>query len=495
MTTPAINMRRVYLIARRDFLGYAKTIGFWISMLSPFIGLLFGLLGSQISMNSEPVRYAAVLDNTGRYEGRIEAEILDRRERMAEGVLKGLARFQLNSAQKDALNAAMEDGGLEAGKAYLKSLNQSLPVDIPLPETKVRLVPLPAPDMDSLMPYIEGEQTLTVDGETQKLSGVLQFFDTEDGIASAKYWTISPSAPGLESYAEDVLEDDAKNAYFEGSGLTNEGYWAARNAVPEVGKFNPARTTDEGGSGQELTLIDRIPVLVAAGLAGLLWLTVFSGSYMLLMSMVEEKLNKGLEMLLATTRFTEIMAGKLLGVAALTLTTMAPWLAMGGVGVFYLLTFGDGAIGAAILEAISLKMLFAFLLFFIFGYVFYGALFMAIGSMSESLQDSQTLVTPIMLMLTMCVLTVPMGISAPDSQLLRIASFVPISSPFAMLIRLPSEPPLWEILLSGALLIGSALFVVWLSAKMFRYGVLSGGGMAGVKAWFNRVILRKKSAA
>jgi len=86
----------------------------------------------------------------------------------------------------------------------------------------------------------------------------------------------------------------------------------------------PAKTVDA-----LVTKEDRAPYMVAAALAFFLWLTVFSGAYMLLTSMLEEKLNKLLEMMLASTRFAEIIFGKLLGVAALTLTAMAPYIILG----------------------------------------------------------------------------------------------------------------------------------------------------------------------
>ena len=362
-----------------------------------------------------------------------------------------------------------------------------------LPESKLKTVPLPASTLEELLPFIKGDRDIIVDEAPQKLSGVLHFY-IQDNRPAAKYWTINPSAISLERHAQNVLRDEADATYFNATDLSAKGFFDNRKSAPKVSKFDPTKETGEDGDGQGLTVIDQIPFFVAGGLSLFLWLAVFSGSYMLLMSMVEEKINKALEMLLASTRFAEILVGKLLGVAALTVASMAPWILMGGAGLYAFMTFGDGAVADAILGAMSAKMMFFFVAFFILGYVFYGALFMALGSLSESMQDSQTLVTPVLLLLTLCVMVVPIGIGTPDSSLLHAASFIPFSAPFAMIIRLPSAPPLWEVLLSCGILVLSAAFVVWLSAKMFRYGVLSGGGMAGVKAWFSRAILRKTPA-
>ena len=489
MSFPALNMRRVLLLARRDFLGYVKTIGFWITVLSPFLGIGFGLLASTLSINSEPVRYVSVLDESGQYEPRVVAKIAERQVRMQEGLLRAGARFTLSPQERSELDAQIKDGGLSAGKAYLQAKGKDISEAMDVPEPKLRLVPLPAQSLETLMPYIKGERDITVDGQSAKLSGVLQFTSL-DGEAQAKYWTIYPSAAGLKSYGLQILREDAREAYFKDSGLSAGGYGDALRAVPDVQTLNPSKTAAPDGSGQSVTIVDQIPFFVAAGLSAFLWLTIFSGAYMLLMSMVEEKINKALEMLLASTRFTEILVGKLIGVAALTIATTLPWLIMGAVGLIGFLTIGDGAIAQALLAALSFKLLSLFVVFFILGYIFYGALFMALGSLAESMQDAQTLVTPILILLTVCVMVVPIGLKTPDSKLVEIASFIPFSAPFAILVRLPSDPPMWQIWLSAGILMLSAVFVMWLAARAFRYGVLSGGGLAGLKSR----IMRRKAA-
>ena len=424
MSVSGFSARRIYLIARRDFIGYVKTLGFWITVLSPFLGLGFGLLASTMSLKSSPARYVSILDETGRYDGRIEAEIIARQEWMGEAVLQQTSRFTLDAKQRTALDGAIKAGGLTAGKAYLAEQGKSLPQSFKLPESEVVLVALPAPNLDALMPYIKGEQSIIVDGHAQKLSGLLQFFDGPDG-AQAKYWTINPSAEGLSQFANRVLRDDVVGEYFSGSPLSYDNYRQARDAAPKTQKLNPLKTAGEGGDGQAITMIDKIPLLVAAGFSAFLWLTIFSGSYMLLMSMVEEKINKALEMLLASTRFTEILMGKLLGVAALTIASMAPWIIMGAVGLIGFILYGDAAIASALTDAISMKLISFFVVFFILGYIFYGSLFMALGSLAESMQDTQTLVTPIVILLTLCMMVVPIGIQTPDSALVRLASFIP----------------------------------------------------------------------
>jgi ABC-2 type transport system permease protein len=125
------------------------------------------------------------------------------------------------------------------------------------------------------------------------------------------------------------------------------------------------------------------------------------------------------------------------------------------------------------------------------GYIFYGACFIALGALSQSMQDAQTMTTPIVIVLTLCVLVVPLGLATPDSPLLRLASLFPLSAPFAVLIRLPSDPPLWELILSAVLLGLLSLGVVWAAGRVFRYGVLSGSGMNAITGWFKRKLSRQ----
>ena len=139
------------------------------------------------------------------------------------------------------------------------------------------------------------------------------------------------------------------------------------------------------------------------------------------------------------------------------------------------------------------KLIFFFCLYLVLGYVFYGAMFIAIGSLAQSMQDAQTLTTPIILILTACIMIVPIAINAPDSDIVRWASWFPLSAPFAAIIRLPSDPPMIELILPALFVFLITVGMIIISGRIFRYGVLSGSGVASVKAWFSRVILRRKS--
>ncbi len=442
---PRLNMRRVYLIARRDFLGYIKTWGFWISFLMPFVLFTVAFFAARLDINVDPVRYEAILDETGQHEIAI--------------------------------------------REYDKAQRPVLPIELPqgqMPGDKNIYVNPPADNIDELKAYLTGRKKFEVDGKPVQLSSLLHIYNEASGI-KADYWSDNINNQRLKNVSSRYFRKIAEGAYLESGGLTSDGLNDARSDAIKVNAFDPGKT---GDGGQAVTFIDRIPNLVSVCATMLLWLTIFSGAYMLLTSMLEEKLNKLLEMMLSTTRLSEIMIGKLIGVAALTITAMLPYIVLMLAGSVLFLASG---VGAAVMQAITVKLIFFFILFLVLGYLFYGALFIAMGSLAESMQDAQTLTTPIMLVLSACVMVIPLSLNSPDSPLLTFATWFPLSAPFAAIARLHLDPPWWELLLSASFLFLMSLLVIWIAGRIFRFGVLSGAGVKGVTDWFKRVVLRRKA--
>jgi ABC-2 type transport system permease protein len=181
-------------------------------------------------------------------------------------------------------------------------------------------------------------------------------------------------------------------------------------------------------------------------------------------------------------------------VAALTLSMMAPYFFVGIAAVIGFVFFGpDQDVAKGLVSAFNARMIIFLIIYLILGYVLYGAFFIALGSLSSSMQDAQTLTTPILFILMACLIVIPVGMSDPDSPLLRIATFIPFSAPFANIVRLPSDPPLWELLLSTAFLTLLCIGTIAMAGRIFRFGVLSGAGAEVVISWFKRVVLRRKA--
>ena len=114
----------------------------------------------------------------------------------------------------------------------------------------------------------------------------------------------------------------------------------------------------------------------------------------------------------------------------------------------------------------------------------FGSIFLALGSLCETLQDAQTLMTPIILVLMAPLLILSFSFQAMDSAFVEIASWVPLWTPFVMMARLPTDPPAWELLGTTALMLATMVFVLWGATAVFRQGALGSADVDTVKGWF-----------
>ncbi len=489
------NMRRTFLIAKRDFIGYVKTWGFWLSFFLPFIFGAIGFFAATLDINLTNSRYEAILDDSGLHAAAIEQRYSDNQTALYRQAYERLD-LVLKDEQSEILLARLDSGGAAAAQKYLEEVQPEIAKRAKLPIADIIFVSPPAGNIDDLQPYLRGEKKLIIDGQSVNLDGVLHLRKDETaGVINADYWSSNINSQALSNLAQDYFSDKAAAAYLARGNLDIQGYRAAKTGSVEMQSFNPNKNIDaDNGGSQAVTIEDQLPFIIALVMSVFLWLSIFSGSYMLLTSMLEEKLNKLLEMMLSSVQFSEVILGKLLGVAALTITAMLPYIILGVTLVIGLIFFApDPEIARGIAASFPPKLVFFFFLYLVLGYVFYGAMFIAIGSLAQSMQDAQTLTTPIILVLTLCIMIVPLAIDAPNSEIVRWASWFPLSAPFAAIIRLPSNPPLIELILPAIFVFALTIGVIILAGRIFRFGVLSGSGMQGVKAWFARVILRRKA--
>lgn len=489
---PKVNLRRTFLIARRDFMGYVKTWGFWISFLLPFIFGGFGFLMATADIDLTPTQYVAVLDETGQHETALTELYDESLADKAQAILGTKAFFIQDKDKRANYLRTLRIDGAKAAQDYLIENVPGVSSAYDAPIAEFNLIAPPENSLEGLLPYLSGEKMLTIDGEEAELGGVIRFRTGNDSSwPEAQYWSTNINKLDAPNLVDRYLRRLARVTYLETGNLNVTELDRQIASSPKASLFNP---TKSDGESQGVNSSDTLPFLVATVLAGMLWLTVFSGAYMLLTSMLEEKLNKLLEMMLATTRFSEIILGKLLGVAALTLSMMAPYIIVGIIGVVGYVAFGqDQDIVKGLISAFDAKMIIFLIVFLILGYVLYGSFFIALGSLSSSMQDAQTLTTPVLFILMANIAVIPLGLTAPDSPLLRIATFIPFSAPFASIVRLPSDPPLWELILSAVFLTVLCIGTIALAGRIFRFGVLSGAGAEIVIAWVKRVILRRKA--
>lgn len=490
MNIPGFSLRRAYLIARRDFLGYVRTWGFWLTTFGPLIMISLIILAPMVMSKSEPTRYATILDETGIHG--VAIENLDRTEndQILETAVRAFSKAAIKSDGRDEFEKILSEQGTDAAVDHIREKSPYIGRYLKLPQSKLKFAAPPESAIEGIKPYVLGDKLIKVNGGEAKLYGALHIYE-KDGLVKVDFWTTSIVSNSLVNLTNRYFSRLSGDSYLQNAGLSRTALRVAETKAPNVISYNPAKL-ETGIGGQALTFADSFPYVVAGMLSVLLWLTIFTGAYMLLVSMVEEKINKVLEMLLASTRFSEIFVGKLVGVGALTLASLSPWVILGVLGLFGASQIGDSAVIDGLAIALDQKMITFLPIFLVLGFVFYGTIFIALGSLAESMQDASTLMTPMMLLMTACILIVPLGMSTPDSPILFAAQWFPFSAPFAAIIRLPADPPLWETLGSVFSLVFFSIVTIWAASRMFQHGVLTSGGVTSIKDWFARTIYRRK---
>jgi ABC-2 type transport system permease protein len=161
------------------------------------------------------------------------------------------------------------------------------------------------------------------------------------------------------------------------------------------------------------------------------------------------------------------MAGKILGLGAIGLTIIALW-----TGVSY---------GPILWQGINVditgRLLFCFVVYYILGFLLFSALLAAIGSVCNTLKETQEFMRPVVLILIFPMIAWFKLVQSPDGVLARVLSLVPPISPLVMPLRISagSNVSNFEILASMALLVGAVILMMWLAGKIFRTGILMYG--------------------
>ena len=229
------------------------------------------------------------------------------------------------------------------------------------------------------------------------------------------------------------------------------------------------------------------------GLVGgfLIYIFIFMYGTMVMRSVIEEKTNRIVEIIISSVKPFELMLGKIISVALVGLSQFAMWIILGF--VFLLIANGfipldidvtnlntneavlSSEIGSSLIVLPIKSLIFVFLVYFLGGYLLYGSLFAAIGSASDQETDSQQFIVPITIPLIVSFILVQVVIDNPHGALAYWLSMIPFTTPINMIARIPFGVPIHEILLSISLLIGGFLLTTWVAAKIYRVGILMYG--------------------
>jgi len=190
---------------------------------------------------------------------------------------------------------------------------------------------------------------------------------------------------------------------------------------------------------------------------------------------VQEKTERVVEILISSMPSMELLTGKILGLAAVGLTQVGVWMTMGGMMAVY--TGGAAMLaGVNIFSYFNVGVLPWFFVFYLLGYLIYVCIYAVGGAISNSEKEAQQVLGPLMMVAMIpWMLAFPI-LQNPESTLATVLSLIPVFTPITMFMRvIVSEPPIWQLGLSILLALGTIWVMFWMTAKIFRIGILSYG--------------------
>ena len=310
---------------------------------------------------------------------------------------------------------------------------------------------------------------------------------------------------GVQSRVNDAVED-YRLALYDITDL--------KQIMADVKSNVSMATYTLGESGEEKITSSEVYMIISMVLSIIIYMFIAMFSGMVMQSVIEEKASRVVEVLVSSVKATELMFGKIIGVACVALTQFFLWIILtlvlvGGFSAFvgFDSLMGDPAQAeqmmemsaqmsgvdmaemsasmqeeegmAAVLSTLKdinwVQMIVAFIIYFALGYLLYASFFAAIGSAVENEADTTQLQMPVTVPLLLAFFIAIYAFNAPDSQIVWWGSMIPFTSPIVMLSRIPFGVPMWELVLSIALLVATFIACGWASAKIYKIGILMFG--------------------
>ncbi len=425
-----MNWRQVFLVLKREYLTRVRSKGFIAATLLVPMGIIaiYGIGFLVIIWDSEVSYEVGIKDNTGA----VVQAMVDR---------DPLRYLDVTDIEVDSLRSMVQSGSITG---YVQIEDRNIDENIPL-----ELIYTGSGGL-SLLSSVRGDLREVIREEKLRRAEVSdeiqQIFATRIGVESRRL-------------TETGDEEDDDTAFLSGLGF-------------------------------------------AMGL--IIFIAIFSYGGYIMRGVIEEKSNRIIEVITSSVKPIELLTGKMFGVGALALTQIGIWgITIVGLGLLAgpLLTMflanenteqliGEAAAQADIplltsIPTIETSIIVYFIIFFFLGYFLYSSLFAAVGSAADSETDTQQLMLPIMAPIFIAYFIMFQAVKNPDGVISVVGSMVPFFAPIVMITRLAiSDVPFWEISLSILLMIITFIGTMWLSAKIYKVGILSYGSTAGFKDIF-----------
>ena len=314
---------------------------------------------------------------------------------------------------------------------------------------------------------------------------------------NAKLYSDKQISMTLSSYIENTMKKEVEHKKLLASGIDPD---IVKSANTNINVTNIRMDSEN----KEETRYTELESIIGFVLAFVIYFSIFLFSSQVLRSVIVEKTNRIVEVIISSVKPFELMMGKIIGNALVGLTQFTAWIVL-TLAIYF---FASGIIlgpelmsptGTVMTEEISnlaetteaqdimleavnmiqtinfSAILWSFFIYFILGFLLYAALFAAIGSMVDNETDSQQFSTIVALPLMISIICAPTLVNSPDSGLGLWLSMIPFTSPVTMMLRIPFGVPYWQVGISLLILITTFLAVTWLAAKIYRTGILMYG--------------------
>ena len=412
-------MKNIILIAKREFFTQVKKKSFIIlTLLTPLLIIVFGGVVSLMFQANETQMQISVIDKSGLFKDRLKSD---------QNI-----RYVFSSEETE--------------KSLIKALETT--------EEMNGVMIIPKKDIHELENSIEVLTNKNLSNEARRniAGNISEIIKAEKinalGISTAQ---IEDLNKGVNLHVVNVLEKEKKQ--------------------------------------------DSFLVGVKSGLSMFLMYCVFTFIMMygirVMRSVLEEKNNRVVEILISSVKPFELMMGKILGVTGVALVQFGVWVVMIFASAMTLGSSNVGMLGGAsnvvqmVLSALSQinygLILFVFVIYFLLGYLFYSAMYAAIGSAVDNETETQQFTLFAILPMMLGFYGSITIMNNPDGPMSFWLSMIPFTSPIAMLARIPFDVPVWELVLSIVILLVSTLGMVFIASKIYRVGILMYGNKVTLK--------------
>jgi ABC-2 type transport system permease protein len=447
-------MKYSLLVALREYSEHIKTKGFWIGILMlPLMLFMSFKVPMLLDSMARPLRYFVVYDPSGKYGPIIDEAIQDEYDKR-----NGLALLAWVEQKK-------QDPSIEDYKP-LKKRYMRVPLPSGIDGTDARTV------REGLKPYLVGDGRIDVGGKPEKLFALVMIPQNENKLRDyTEFWCTNLADDGLKNLVAERLARELQHRELEGKGIKPTEIERIDKIDVKLAGKDPSKEEGKESVSEAESWRQKAPVAFVY----LLFVAIMTVAQMLLSSTIEEKSNRIVEVLLSSVTPWELMLGKLLGVAASGLTMLAAWIASAVLMFQWFVSSGSSTAGQVFHLIFAPGMLVPFVLYFVLGYLMYASLLLALGSTCNTIKDAQNFMAPIMLVLVLPIMSMFFIVNDPNGTLAQIMSWIPVFTPFVMMNRIAGSPPLSDIVGTSIMLAVTIAFVIWISGRIFRVGILRTG--------------------